>query len=279
MVSNNKPTKKDEKVEDAKGTQVAASLPAFLTNANGDQTKLPMPAELMKGSGRGGEQMTADDFETPALHLLQPQSPQMHENPELRAGMWYNSVTQQAAFKLFVVPLYFVNEWVVFVDRNAGSDVSFCGSFKSEADAKSYINNTDAQEEKIRALKKVIRQSHTHYVMTLNSETGAPEGIAVMHMMRSKIQPSSRWNTQIHSENVAAGNPNGDRFTGVWVLGSQLLNKGQDKYHNATFTFAGWATPELYKRAEREYESIHLSLTGEVNVEASVVDINESKSA
>jgi len=114
----------------------------------------------------------------------------------------------------------------------------------TEADALAHINTLDNPGDYI------AQETHKHWLMVLNPETGAVDNGAVIYMKNTQLGPSRAWNTEI----VKTDAP---RFASVWQLGGTLQrNNRNDEYANYTFTFLGWVSKELYEQLKPMYHAI-----------------------
>lgn len=79
-------------------------------------------------AGQGREGADADSYAIPFIIILQPLSPVVVEKlvPGAEAGMFMNSVTNELAKELFIIPCSFQRRWIRWGAREAG------GGFKGE---------------------------------------------------------------------------------------------------------------------------------------------------
>lgn len=89
-----------------------------------DQEKaLAMAQEYAEYAGGGFENQTGDDYKLPLLKVLQPISPELNDNTDLKQGQIYNPVTGDAfdgKTGIVFVPAVTKHEFIEFVPRSAG---------------------------------------------------------------------------------------------------------------------------------------------------------------
>jgi len=205
-----------------------------------------LPAHVAKGTGRGNEDVTADQLTIPRLKLLQKMNDEVdkhHGNyvEGAEVGDFMNSLTKELfGTEVYVISIKFKDEYVIWRKREAGG--GYLGSFSSMADAQERI----AQEEKPDDYD--INQTHSHIMLIKNPKTGELSTPIIMDFASSKLRVSRNWNTQINMKG-------GDRFAGLWKLSSvQTENKAGATFMNLDASFVGWAQEADYKVAEEIYE-------------------------
>jgi hypothetical protein len=232
------------------------------------QSSLMMSDEIpdfLKGNAgnRGSENVGANDLIIPRLELVQDLSPcRKKSDPSYiegcEEGMMYNNVTRQLyGDSLFIVPVYYKKEWLIWKKRNDGG--GFRGAFGSEAEAE------DAREALEDGDKCDITDTAQHFCLAVSGDK--VEEI-VVSMSRSKMKVSRKLNSLIRMNG-------GDSFSRVYRLGttSEKNSKNQD-YFNLTVAAAGFPSKELYSRAENLYNAIR---EGAVSIDRKVDAAAESE--
>lgn len=205
-----------------------------------------LPAYASKTTGRGNEDVNAAHLTTPRVKLLQKMSDEVdrhHANyvEGAKDGDFLNSATRENyGDSIYVISLKFKEEFTVWREREKGGGL--LGSFKTLADAEAQI----ALQERPDEWKAV--QGHSHLLLVKNPNTGELSRPVLMDFTSSKLRISRTWNSQILMKG-------GDRFTGLWKLTSVAAKaKNGAQFMNLDVSFAGWATEEDYRTAERYFE-------------------------
>jgi hypothetical protein len=205
-------------------------------------SELPAHLQNTVGAGRGNEDMAATDLSIPRLKLLQrtndetdPHHPKYIQGAEV--GSFCNTLTGKCYKELYVVSIKFKHQFQVWSDKR-----KFGGNYPSAAAAKEYIANQDNPAE------WTISETHTHLLLIKDAETGQTDTTPViMDFSNTKLKVSRDWNSQI----VMKG---GDRFAGLWKLGTVSMSNDKGSWVNITTEFVGWAQEDDYKAAEALYE-------------------------
>lgn len=205
-----------------------------------------VPEYMNPTSSRGQENVGTDDVTIPRLDVIQDLSPQHKKNkPEYiegaEVGMLFNSVTKALyGNQVFFVPVFFRKEWVIWKDRDSGG--GFAGAFSSENEAKEALAALDNPEQ------HDIIDTAQQFGIVIDAD-GSHEDI-VISMSRSKMKSSRQLNTMCK---IAGG----DRFSRVYKIAtSEEQNaQGQD-YWGMSISQLGYVPEEIYKHAERMYDSI-----------------------
>ena len=114
----------------------------------GDQQVVP---DYIKQGNRGSENVGTEDLVIPRLEVVQALSPALErDNPGYiegaKAGDLTNSVTRQLyGREVFVVPVYFTKQWLIWKDREKGG--GFRGAYPSQVEANERIEQEDDSED------------------------------------------------------------------------------------------------------------------------------------
>jgi len=212
-----------------------------------DQYPADMPEFLKNDSNRGSEDVGVDDLTIPRIAIIQDLSDQHKKNKDVyidgaEVGMAFNTVSQKLyGSKLFIVPVYFRKEYVIWKDRKKGG--GFAGAFPTlaEADAERANLENPNDYESI--------DTAQHFVLVVDEEGNVIED-AVISMSKSQMKPSRNLNTQVRM----AG---GDRFSRVYELSVfEDENKNGDNYQNWSVKQLGYVNEATFRRAEEMYEAV-----------------------
>jgi hypothetical protein len=192
------------------------------------------------------------DMIIPRLEIVQALSPARQRNDPnfikgAEEGMMYNNVTRELyGESVYVVPLIFRKEYLVWVDRKKKPEISqgFRGAFHTLAEANEKIK---ALPEEAAFLEAV--ETGQHFCLLLNSNTQKIEDI-VMSMAKSKAKVSRNWN----SLKKLSG---GSSFSRVYHITTvQEKNAANQPYFNFRIAVAGYPPKPIYDLADKKYEEM-----------------------
>jgi len=192
-------------------------------------------------AGKGFENLTQDDISIPFLNVLQSTSPEQKEGgiKGAKAGMFYNSVTQELFTSVVFVPAIRVHEFVEWVKRENGG-----GLVASHAPNSAMVKaaKVDAQARGLKYGKYEVNGHdlvETFYVYGVVLLDGKPQGMAVLALTSTKItaykKMMTRLNTFQHTlEDGRRINP--PLFAHQLMLGTKLESRPAGDSYNITFT-------------------------------------------
>jgi hypothetical protein len=216
-----------------------------------DFESLPVPLPDQSNQvGRGSEGVGINDLIIPRLSMIQDLSPQRKKNdpayiPGAEEGMIFNTVSRQLyGNKIFVVPVYYRKEWVLWKDRLKGG--GFGGAFANEELAEAERQRKESPDD------WAIQDTHQNFVLVVSPESTKGQFIAeeaVMSMSKSQSSIARQLNTMARM----AG---GDRFSRMYKFEVVPASGTKGDYFNWKVVQLG-ATPDaLFKRAEEMYEAV-----------------------
>ena len=211
----------------------------------GDKSE-SLPAYMRDDAGLGNENASGSALATPQIKLLQALSPELRDQ-ELKAkgadvGKLFDNVSREIFSSIIVANVYFEAYYTVWKDRKKGGGKF--GEFATEAEAMSHIASLDQPDD------YACQETHKHYLVQLDGNTGEPLGGAVVYMKSTQLGPSRAWNTEINKKN-------GPRFASIWELSSVTeTSRNNDEYANYSFSWKGWASQELYEAIKPMYQSM-----------------------
>lgn len=205
------------------------------------------PAWMGSGTIRGNEGVKAEDMQIPRLSIIQDLSPQWKKGRDeyidgAEVKMIFNTATQRLyGTELYVVPVLFRKEWVVWKDLDSGG--GFRGAFNTQEEAvKAMAAFEDAKECE-------IVDTHQHFVLVVDPDSKSIEH-AVISMSKSQCKPSRQWNTMIQTSG-------GDRFERMYRLSVvDAQNAAGKEYYNWKVSQMGYVDEPTFKEAEKLYEAI-----------------------
>lgn len=198
------------------------------------------------GSARGQENVGHEDLVIPRLEVIQDLSPaRKRSDPNYiegaEEGMLYNNVTRELYGKeVLVIPVGFVKEWLIWKDRNEGG--GFRGAFATKELADAAIDGLEDGDD-----CEVI-DTNQQFCLLVKPDGTAEE--IVVSMAKSKAKVSRKWNSLIRLANA-------DSFSRVYRLTAvEDKNTKNQAFYNIGVAAAGFPSEQLYRRAEKMYESI-----------------------
>lgn len=201
------------------------------------------PAWINKDSNRGSEDVKSSDMVLPRLEIVQSQSPIKEDNPDVREGDLYNSVTGDVyGDMMYFVPVYYRTEYLVWKDQDEGG--GFFGAFMSNDEAQARRNELIEEGENPEFIEVV--DTPVQYGMKITPD-GKTEQL-VISMAKSKAKVSRKWNSMIQLVG-------GDRFSRVYKITTFTdENKKGQKFKNFVVQPAGFTPEAAYREAEKLYQ-------------------------
>lgn len=212
----------------------------------GEQSK-ELPAYLAESQdkGLGNENVTANDQQLPRIQLLQQLSPQLEEVEGAKAGLFFNTVTQELYTEFHAINLAFAKEYAVWRQRKKGG--GYNGAFDTPDAAQAHIESLPGQPEDYD-----IQETAKHALLILDPETGKISQPAMMFLKSTGLNFSRNWNSQIN-------NFNGDapRFASIWTVGTSKQSNDSGTWYNPKILDNAWVPDEaMYESAKAFYNSI-----------------------
>ena len=207
------------------------------------------PDYVKSGTNLGSEDVGMEDMTIPRLSMIQDLSPQHKKSKDeyiegAEAGMVFNTVTGQLFSEaLYVVPVYYIKEFVIWKDQNKGG--GFRGAFHTELEAEQERATLDDASD------CEVVDTAQHYVLVVSKKNGEwKTEQAVISMSKSQMKVNRAWNSQIR----LAG---GDRFSHVYSLSVITdQNAAGQEYYNWKVKGAGYAPKTVYDEALEMYHQI-----------------------
>jgi hypothetical protein len=189
-------------------------------------------------SGRGLQNVSTDTMATPRIKILMQLSPELEEIEGAKAGMIYNTVTQDL-FKsdegIKVIPCYFQLQYVEWTDRGQGSSAPV-NVYDASSDILLKTKRDDQNKDRLDS-GNYIDTCHNHFVLVMDS-TGIPSP-AVITFKSTQLKHSKRWNTMMKRQFLKGANGNlfaAPSFANVYKWGTM-------KESNDKGTWYGWNGP------------------------------------
>ena len=189
-------------------------------------------------SGRGLQNVSTDTMATPRIKILMQLSPELEEIEGAKAGMIYNTVTQDL-FKsdegIKIIPCYFQLQYVEWTDRGQGSSAPV-NVYDASSDILLKTKRDDQNKDRLDS-GNYIDTCHNHFVLVMDN-TGIPSP-AVITFKSTQLKHSKRWNTMMKRQFLKGANGNlfaAPSFANVYKWGTM-------KESNDKGTWYGWNGP------------------------------------
>ena len=163
-----------------------------------EESQLPaLSLDLMEGDAHSGlENISQDDLATPRLKVLMQLSPELEDLEGAKAGMIYNTVTNDlydGSTGIRVLPCAYQRQYVEWADRGQGS-----GAPINVYDASSDIltkttrdeNNKDRLEN-----GNYVETCGNHYVLLVTEDGDSTP--ALITMKATQLKKSRKWNSML----------------------------------------------------------------------------------
>jgi hypothetical protein len=201
-----------------------------------------VPAYLDPTKNRGSEDVKSTDMVLPRLEIVQAQSPIKDNDPDIREGELFNSVTSEVyGDTIYFVPVYFRTEYLIWKDQDEGG--GFFGAFMTQDEANARRNEVIEDGENPEFIE--IVDTPVQYGMKITPD-GKVEQL-VISMAKSKAKVSRKWNSMIQLVG-------GDRFSRVYKITTFTdENKQGKKFKNFVVQPAGFTPEPAYREAEKLY--------------------------
>jgi len=229
-----------------------------------------LPAHLANATGKGMENVDQSTLVLPRIKLLQDMSPEVKKSSDRRIdgaepGHLMLSTGSDLFTELFAINVKLRTGFVAFnedtkmpfrimgSDKDEGADGLFSTKEKAEQalifegiDPDKVISTPGQQAPRD---GYTLLESHRHFILVLDPETGKIKTPAVMDFIKTKVAISKNWNTMIATQG-------GDRYSSVWRVGPKIQTWGDNSWYNYDVSFYGWATDELYAEADKVFAGL-----------------------
>lgn len=229
-----------------------------------------LPEHLLNATGKGMENVDQSMLTLPRVKLLQDMSPEVKKSSDRRIegaepGHLMLSTGSELFEEMFVINLKLKTGFVAFSEESkmpframaAEGEEGADGLFSSKEKAESALIFEGIDPDKVVSTPGqqaprdgyTLLESHRHYVLVLDPESGRVKTPAVVDFIKTKVAISKNWNTMIATQG-------GDRYSSVWRVGAKVQTWGDNSWYNYDVSFHGWATDELYKEADKVFAGL-----------------------
>ena len=197
--------------------------------------------------------MELEDITIPRLDIVQAMSPCRKKTDSAyiegaEEGMLYNNVTRELYEEgVYVVPLVFKKEYIIWKDREAGG--GFRGVFDNAQAAKDTILEliTNGDTGPFEAV-----DTAQHFCLLIefnNDQTVKSVNEIAISMSKSKMKVSRKWNSIIRILG-------GDRFSRIYKVIAVEDKSDKGEYFNFKIENHGFPSQQVYEKAEAIYTEI-----------------------
>jgi hypothetical protein len=234
-----------------------------------------MPANPGAFAGQqasGFEDARRENYALPFITILQSLSPQVADGLEgAKPGRFLNTVTQEIADELIVIPCRYTNTIVEWVPRDAG------GGFRGEAP---YMERKEefeqARDPKTGKAKLAngneLADTHNFYVLVEDQETGAVSP-AIISMGSTQIKKARTWLSFMRMKTMPGAN--GSMFVPAMYASRFKLTTRQES--NSKGKWFGWAYEWLGFMASPEVPAYQQAITFSESVKQGNVKVDRSQ--
>lgn len=195
-----------------------------------DESQLSAYADAGMGNT---EKLAAEDTAVPQLKFLQQLSKECDEVPGAKAGLIFNTVTQESVESLLFVNCHFSKQFSIFRKREIGGGIA--GNVNSEEEAHLFM-----EETALNPAEHEIKETHVHRGIIID-EQGTPISPAVIYLQDTKIRASKTWNAEIQSKLFANNAP---RYAAAWVISTAKNKNNKGTWYTPQISFAGVLPPD-----------------------------------
>ena len=175
-----------------------------MANANATQnvakkeSKLPTIAlETMELDASSGlENISQDDLATPRLKVLMQLSPELEEIENAKAGMIFNTVTNDlydGSKGIRVLPCAYQRQYVEWADRGQGSGAPI-NVFDASSDILTKTTRDDNNKDRLEN-GNYVETCGNHYVLLVTDDGDATP--ALITMKATQLKKSRKWNSML----------------------------------------------------------------------------------
>lgn len=144
-------------------------------------------------AGKGYENQTREDIAIPFLAVLQKGSPQLDTMVDAKAGMLFNTVTEELMDSMLMVPVLTTHTFVEWVPRAEGGGFVAVHQIDSEVVAKAKEASTEFGKYKMPDGHDLVE---SFYIYAVLCDDAQPLGYAVLAFSSKKIKVYKKANTK-----------------------------------------------------------------------------------
>ena len=244
-----------------------------------EESKLPaLSLELLEGDAHSGlENISQEDLATPRLKVLMQLSPELEELENAKAGMIYNTVTNDlydGSKGIRVLPCAYQRQYVEWADRGQGSSGAPVNVYDASSDILTKTTRDENRKDRLDN-GNYIETCGNHYVLLVTDDGDANP--ALITMKSTQMKKSRKWNSMLLNLKIKGKNGlfTPPSFSHYYRLKS--VKEGNDKG-----SWYGWEVTReeqlqdanLYSIAKTFAESVN---KGEVKVKYEEESSNEDK--
>jgi hypothetical protein len=211
-----------------------------------DQGGALMVIDFAADAGMGLENMTSQDMAIPFFNVLQKLSPQCDTIEGAKAGMIFNTVTEQSYKEITVIPCAYKRDFVEWRPRASGGGL--VGQHTITSEVVSSAKNIDGKLTT--ASGNVLVETAYHFVLSVSDSGSIEPGLIVMSS--TQLKKNRRWNSLMN--NLKVQGPNGmvtpARFSHMYKLSTIQEQNDKGAWYGWTIDMVGPVTnPGIYQAA------------------------------
>jgi len=201
-------------------------------------------------AGMGMEGMTSQDMAIPFFNILQKLSPQLDTLDRAKAGMIFNTVTEEVFEDIVVIPCAYKREFVEWRPREQGGGL--VGQHAITSTVVSEAKNINGKLTT--AGGNVLIETAYHFVIRCDTNTLAMEP-GLITMSSTQLKKNRRWNSLMN--NLKVPGPNGPvtpaRFSHMYELSSVQEQNDKGAWYGWTINMVGPVNDAGLYQAARDF--------------------------
>ena len=201
-------------------------------------------------AGMGMENMTSQDMAIPFFNILQKLSPQLDTLTNAKAGMVFNTVTEEVFSKITVIPCAYKREFVEWRPREQGGGL--VGQHSVTSTVVTEAKNVNGKLTT--STGNVLVETAYHFVIRVDMDSSTMEP-GLITMSSTQLKKNRRWNSLMN--NLKVPGPSGmvtpARFSHMYELGSVAEQNDKGAWFGWTIDTIGPVSDVNLYQAAREF--------------------------
>lgn len=224
--------------------------------------QLPAVQFFAEDANDGFDDLTAQDYAIPFFTVLQKMSPQLDNIEGAKAGNIFNSVTEECASSLKVIPCAYKREFIEWRPREQGG--GYVGAHTIDA---SIVTSATRQDGRLVTRDgNLLVETANHFVLAI-TDTGIDKGLITMSS--TQLKKNRRWNSLMGGIKLKDSNGNmftPARYSHMYNMSTQLEQNDKGSWYGWVIDIAGPVEDKgLYQMAKEFGQSVS---AGEVKTAA-----------
>ena len=226
--------------------------------ATAQDTALAAPMNFAEDAGQGIEGADKQSFAIPFIGILQGLSPQLETVEGAKPGLFINTITNEVASELLVIPCAFQRRYNAWAPRESGG--GFRGTYNPiEVETGTLAGVAKNTEGRFMVGENELQDTRNHFIL-VQDESGAWHP-ALLSLSRTQIKHSKKWLSRIGAlelRDPACGKAyNPPSFSHVYKLTTAKESNDKGSWFGLEVNLVAPVTDaELYDKAKKFYKSV-----------------------